>query len=310
MTDKDLILAIVEPDINPQAVFERAAWLARIHDCRLTLLLCDPDIGPLRAGWYVSNEARDIGESIVAAQKEMIEELADNVRDTDIDVSTGILEERPVADAIVFEVNERQPKLLVKGTHYHSAAQRAIFVDTDWQLVRSCPCPLYLVKPTEIEENPVIVAAVDPTHAHDKPAALDKAIVSAALDLAGRVGGDVHLLHTYQRLVGVGSAATRTFKPVKLPLDELDEKIRTEHRERLDELAAEFDIDKDHVHQLPGQPRELLPTFARTHNAGVFVMGGLARWSLKRAVIGSTAERVLDHLPCDVIIVRPPEDDG
>lgn len=309
MTDKEPILAIVEPDIHPQAVVERAGWLARIHDCSLTLLLCDPDVGPLRAGWYLSNEARDIGESIAAAQTEMIEELADNVRDAGIEVSTGILDERPVAEAIVHEVNERRPKFLVKGTHYHSAAERSIFVDTDWQLIRSCPCPVYLVKPQEVDDNPVIVAAVDPTHAHDKPAVLDRLIVQTALDIAGRVGGEVHLLHTYQRLRGVGSAATRTFKPVKIPLDELDERIKKDHRKQLDDLASSFDIEKDRVHQLPGTARELLPTFARTHGAGIVVMGGLARWSLKRAVIGSTAERVLDHLPCDVLIVRAPDDD-
>ena len=33
-------------------------------------------------------------------------------------------------------------------------------------------------------------------------------------------------------------------------------------------------------------------------------MGALARWGVKRMLIGSTAERVIDHLPCDVLIVR------
>lgn len=308
MKDTDTILAIIEPDIHPQQVVERAAWLARLYDCNLVLGLCDPDVGPLHAGWYLSNEAKEIGESIEAAQREMIEDLADNVRETGLEVETFVLQDRPVAEAIVNEVNERNPRMLVKGTHFHSSAERAIFVDTDWQLVRACPTALYLVKPNEIEENPVIVAAVDPTHAHDKPATLDRAITKTALDIAERSGGDVHLVHTYQRLAGVGSAATRTFKPIKLPLDELDQRIRKEHREKLDELAAACDIDAEHVHQLPGHTRDILPTFARTHGAGIVVMGGLARWSLKRAIIGSTAERVLDHLPCDVLIVRAPAD--
>ena len=309
MSEQDTILAVIEPDIHPYEVVERAAWLARLYGCRLDLLLCDPDIGPLHAGWFLSNEAKEIGESIASAQHEMIEELADNVRDTEIEVGTGIIEQRPMADAIVHEVIERQPRMLVKGTHYHSAAERAIFVDTDWQLVRACPCPLYLVKPTEVRDNPVVVAAVDPTHKHDKPAALDREIMRWAQDLTERTDGDLHMIHTYQRLTGVGREATRTFKPIKIPLDELDERIRKDHREKLDELASEFGIDAEHTHQLPGNSRELLPAFARTRGAGVVVMGGLARWSLKRAVVGSTAERVLDHLPCDVLIVRPPGDD-
>ena len=309
MPENKLILAIIEPDLHPQTVAERASWLARAHGYPLRLLLCDPDIGPLHEGWYVSNESRDIAASIQAAQQEMIEDIAWRVRKDGLEVTTGVLEDRPVAEAIIHEVNETQPAILVKGTAYHSAADRSFFVDTDWQLVRSAPCPLYLVKPGQFPDNAMIVAAVDPTHDHDKPAALDRVIIEAAQGIAGHVDGEVHLFHTYEKLVGVGSEATRTFKPIKIPLDEIEERMREEHRQALDALAGEFGIDEESVHQLPGSTRELLPMFSRTHNVGLVVMGGLARWSLKRAVIGSTAERVLDSLPCDVMIVRAPSED-
>jgi universal stress protein E len=200
------------------------------------------------------------------------------------------------------------PRYIVKGTQYHTTAERSIFVDTDWQLIRSCPYPLWLVKPHEIREKPVIVAAVDPTHSHDKPGALDQVIIDSANTIAGASGGEVHLLHTYHRLIGVGREATRTFKPIELPVEELSRKVQEEHRKLLDALARENDIDDEHVHQLPGDTREILPMFARTHGADLVVMGALARWGLKRAIIGSTAERVLDHLPCDILIVRKNED--
>lgn len=300
------VLAVIEPELNPRETVQRAAWLAGLYGHPLVLLLCDPDVGPLYAGWYLSNEAKEIGENIAAMQRELIDELAKEAASTGVHVTTAVLEERPVADAIIGEVHRRNPALVVKGTHYHSAAKRAIFVDTDWQLLRVCPCPLYFAKPAAIKEKATVVAAVDPTHAHDKSASLDREIVSTALDLATRTGGEVHLLHTYQRIAGVGSEATRTFKPIRIPLDEVDARVRKEHRQKLDELAKEFDLDPDHVHQLPGNTRDLLPMFVRTHRAGVVVMGGLARWSLKRAVIGSTVERVLDQVPCDILIVRQP----
>lgn len=298
------ILAIIELELNPRETVQRAAWLAGLYERPLVLLLCDPDVGPLYAGWYLSNEAKEIGAKIAAAQQELIEELADEAGRAGVQVTTAVLENRPVAEAIIGEVHERNPALVIKATHYHSAAQRAIFVDTDWYLLRVCPCPLYFSKAAAIKEKAAVVAAVDPTHAHDKPASLDHEIVSTALDLASRTGSEVHLLHTYQRIAGVGSEATRTFKPIRISLDEVDARIRKEHRQKLDELAKEFDIDPDHVHQLPGSTRDLLPMFAHTHGAGVVVMGGLARWSLKRAVIGSTVGRVLDQVPCDILIVR------
>jgi len=305
MSTNNIILTIVEPDTHPHEVVDRAVWLAGLTDCSLQLLLCDPEIGPLQDRWYVSAEAEEIGQRIQAAQSEMIEELAENARDMGLTVKTGVLEERPMAEAIMARILDVNPSYVVKGTEYHSAAERAIFVDTDWQLIRSCPCPLYLVKPQEIRENPVIIAAVDPTHGHDKPAALDQIIIDNARRIAEPSSGEVHLLHTYHRLTGIGREATRTFKPIEIPIDELDQKIRAEHRARLDELAAKNGFAKEFVHQLPGRTRELLPAFARSRKADLVVMGALARWGWRRAILGSTAERVLDHLPCDVLIVRP-----
>jgi universal stress protein E len=41
--------------------------------------------------------------------------------------------------------------------------------------------------------------------------------------------------------------------------------------------------------------------------ADIVVMGALARSGLKRLLIGNTAERMLDRLNCDVLIVKPRE---
>ncbi len=119
----------------------------------------------------------------------------------------------------------------------------------------------------------------------------------------------MHLFHSYHRLIGIGREATRTFKPITLPVDELSKKISEEHRAQLDKLADAKGVDEEHIHQLPGDTKELLPMFARTHGADLVVMGALARWGLKRAILGSTAEKVLDQLPCDVLIVRQLTDD-
>jgi universal stress protein E len=37
----------------------------------------------------------------------------------------------------------------------------------------------------------------------------------------------------------------------------------------------------------------------------IVVMGAVSRGRLKNIFIGNTAERVLDHLPCDVLIPKP-----
>jgi universal stress protein E len=304
----ETVLTIIELDNYPEEVVARAAWLARLMNCDLELLLCDPTTSFLSEVFIISSEVRDLAKDIEEAQKTTLLDLAKTAESSGLKVITHISHERPVADGIISRAMDLEPMFVVKGTHYHSPAERATFADTDWQLMKKLDYPLWFVKPVDWKDKPVIVAAVDPTHEKDKAARLDRLIVETAQSLASACNGQVELVHTYQRLVEIGSRAMKTFKPVKLPIDELDKKIRDEHRKALDAFAAETGVADKNVHQLPGRAHELLPTFAKTHGASLMVMGALSRGGIARRYIGNTAARVLDHLPCDVLVVSAAAD--
>ena len=53
----------------------------------------------------------------------------------------------------------------------------------------------------------------------------------------------------------------------------------------------------DIVHALPQMAEEL--------KASMVVMGAISRSRFDRILIGNTAEKVLDHLDCDVLVVKP-----
>lgn len=297
------VLTVIELDNYPEDVVARATWLAKLLNCELELLLCDPTASYLSETFIISNEVRQLASDIHAAEEEALQELARPPEAEGIVVTTVMSHEHPVADVIVDRAHEIEPTYVVKGTRYHTSAERATFADTDWQLMKKLDFPLWFVKPVEWKKAPMIVAAVDPTHEKDKGAKLDRRIVKTAQSLAESCGGRVELVHTYQRLVEIGSHAMKTFKPVRLPIDELDTKIRDDHRRNLDAFASDCGISDDAVHQLPGRAHELLPMFAKTHGANLMVMGALSRGGIKRRYIGNTAARVLDHLPCDVLVV-------
>ena len=299
------VLAIVEMDNYPHQVVARASWLAGLYDCELELLLSDPTASFLKDSFIVSTEVRDLAEDVREAQDRILADYAGTAKAQGIAVRTAVSQDRPVADAIVARALELEPRFVVKGTRYHSAAERATFAAADWQLMRSLEAPLWFVKSQDWSDAPLIVAAVDPTHGHDKPARLDRKIVEAGRSLASRCGGRLELLHSYQRMAEIGSKAMKTFKPLKLSVEALDAKIHDEHRAALDAFAAENDIDAGAVHQLPGRTEEILPAFAHGRGASLVVMGAIARSGIKRRVIGNTAERSLDHLACDVLIVYP-----
>jgi universal stress protein E len=298
------ILCVVEFDNYPERVVDRAIWLARSRDCSLHMLICDPITDLLGDAYVYLLESQNIAESIRESQDEAIEKLVAMAEDAGVRVDADRITDKHVADIVRREAEARQPRYVVKGTHYHSPAERASLAVADWDLIRHLDFPLWFVKPVEWREPPVIVAAVDPLHAHDKPAQLDKRIIERAQFLVRKNGGKVVVLHTYQTLEEIGSRAMWAFKPKKLPVEDINRKIFEEHNRALKILGETMGVPADALHLVSGRAHEVLPAFARQQGASLVIMGALARSRLKQRIIGSTAARSLDHIPCDVLVTQ------
>jgi universal stress protein E len=298
------ILCVVEFDRYPDAVVERATWLARLHDCSIHLLVSDPTANYLADSYVYLLESQHIVDTIKASQNDVLDELEKTIEKAGVALEVDWSHERNLAEVIRREADARKPQFVVKGTHYHTPSERASLDSVDWDLIRELDYPLWFVKPVDWKEPPVIVAAVDPVNTHDKPAHLDHRIIKRARAIAEKCGGQLKVLHTYQHLDEIGRFATWAFKPKKLPVEELDAKILSEHRKALSDLAETSNVDDDAVHLLPGAAHEVLPAFAHEQAASLVVMGALARSRLKQRVIGSTAARALDHIQCDVLVAH------
>jgi len=194
----------------------------------------------------------------------------------------------------------------VKDTHHHSFAQRTFLTNTDWQLIRGCPVPLLLTKNTKWATDPRIFAAVDPGHVNDKPEMLDHWILEHAALLAQRLEGELHVLHVYLPLVIIG-AATVGSPPLAATVTPEDLAVEEANRRKLvNALLSEYQLGADRIHLEIGGPAQALPRVTESLHADVLTMGAIARSGLKRIFIGSTAEDVLERLPCDALIVKPP----
>jgi nucleotide-binding universal stress UspA family protein len=71
-------------------------------------------------------------------------------------------------------------------------------------------------------------------------------------------------------------------------------------------LAQEYSVPRQWVRIADGSATEALPRFAQQVKADIVVMGAVARARIGRLLIGHTAERVLDALESDVLVVKLP----
>lgn len=89
------------------------------------------------------------------------------------------------------------------------------------------------------------------------------------------------------------------------PLLQLKESIQAFYRELCERYQAEFHISDDRLHIEEGSADVLIPHVAHKLEAALTVIGSVARTGLSGAMIGNTAEMILDTLDSDVLVLKP-----
>lgn len=190
----------------------------------------------------------------------------------------------PIYEAIVRQVRKTRPELLIAESHREGKLARLVLANTDWQLIRECPCPLWFVRSAELPKQLRVLVAVDPRHTHAKPARLDDRLLQAARDVERELGARVSLVHAYETRTREFIASTTA---------------------AVAKLAGRHGLDRADCAIEEGEARTVIPAQVRSRKADLLVMGAVSRSLLDRPVIGSTAERVIDHVDCDVFVVKP-----
>lgn len=302
----DRILSVVDPTSEAQVGVGKAAQLAQASGAALELFACDFDPALTGQPFFDTEALRGMRERFVAEREGLLARMAGELRARGLEVTTHAHWDNPLHKGILRRVDEFAPDLLVKDTHHHSPLRRTLLSNTDWTLIRKCPVPLLLAKGGAWPEQPRIVAALDPGHRGDKPAALDDDILDTALHVAGWLGGSVEAVHAF--FPAALLAATTGLAGMPLATDatatDLIESERRRVRQAIDDLTQDR-LPADAVRVLQGAPADLLPRHADQVAASLVVMGAVSRSRLRELFVGSTAERVLDRLPCDVLVVKP-----
>ena len=285
------ILVVVEPDTAKQAALDKAAELARRTGANLELMIADFNAF-LEDGYYFDPiQAQKIRYEHGEQRLKELEALAEPLRQQGLEVSTTTAWGNPPHDEVIRRARDTSPDLVVASTRHHNKIARLFLGNEDWELVRYCPVPLLLVKSRTWPDNPLLVAAVDPAHVHDKPASLDNKIIAAARSLAGSDADKVHVFHSdwIPPLSGV------------YPL--LPDRQKAE--QGLLQLAGRHDVKEENCHISDREISASLPDLVDQLDASMVVMGAISRSRLDRLLIGSTAERLLDELECDVLVIKP-----
>ena len=298
------ILVIVDPTADEHPAVAKGALLAEKFEARLELFACETKAS--REARLAAHMRRDAKKPFLIDLKSKLESLAAPLRARGVDVTTETSTDDPLHEALLDRVKRTTAELVVKDTHHHTLAQRTVLTNTDWELIRGCAVPLLLVKPRPWAAAPKLIAAIDPGHANDKPGALDHCILQHAASISKKLHGELHVLHAF--IPAAISIAAASVPPMVSAIS--PEQIALEEQAKRKEIAAlvsDYAVRGADIHVETGGTIFVLPRAAQDLGADIMTLGAVSRRGLKRAFIGSTAEDVLEKLPCDALIVKTPD---
>lgn len=115
-------------------------------------------------------------------------------------------------------------------------------------------------------------------------------------------GAELHLVHVFDRDYPFTSM---TALPLVVPELEVGQRARTQ----LKEMAKKFSVDirPENIHAVKGTPFEEICRIASDRHIDLIAITTHGNTGLKYLALGSTADKIVQHAPCPVLVVPPGE---
>lgn len=197
---------------------------------------------------------------------------------------------------LIEEVLKHHHDLIILGTRHAGAIDRILFGSTAIKLLRKCPCPVWVTKPSDgLPMTSVLVAHdLGPVGRH----ALDLGIALArSNDL------QLYVIHAIEQLpigdpTGFGIAHAEA---------------RELHDAARDRIHVELELEGSDLQRPPeirvinGRPEPAILELIEQHAVDLLIMGTIGRAGIRGVLTGNTAERLLPRLQCSMLAIKPDE---
>jgi len=221
-----------------------------------------------------------------------------SARNAGLVVHTHLLLGRP-AESVVDEAQKLGCDLIITGTHGRGAVDHFLFGSNAERIVRFSPIPVLAVKPRErkfvhgVGEFTLkrVLCPCDLSPLADQAAGF-------AAEICRIFGAELTLLHVIDN---------RLEYPLVMPDAALfaPDEIRQRATERLKAIAAKLKGINVSVEVITGAPEKLIAEAARDKAIDLITLTTHGRGGLSRALLGSTAEKLVRIASVPTLTIRP-----
>lgn len=268
---------VVLDRLSAGVLVARAVELSRRTGARLTLA-CLPDVGEPASpidSWLQSLAAAAPGAALRT-------------------LDTGS------AGEIVRIVLDEGHDLVMKTAEQEHGLLPQLQLTLDEQLLRECPCPVWLDRGGE--QRGCVLAAIDP-----EPPGLAGVVLDMASRLAVVEQAELHVVHAWELEGESAMRGQALTQAAEAEIDALADAERDRHAAAIEALLepCRGGPAVPRLHLEKGQRDIVIPQQAEALRASLVVMGSVTEGGLGGLVMRNTAEEVLPQIGCALVAVKP-----
>lgn len=227
------------------------------------------------------------------------------VSETDIPVTIQVDSGSTPAVRIVRHVLKDEYDLVIKQADLNK--KDTGFMALDMELLRKCPCPVWLCRSISKHRNEMKVAvAIDPDSISSEAYDLSLRLLKISRFLADTCNGKLHIISCWDYEF---EKHLRRNVWIRLKDDEVDSiiyKAKSQHYSALDELIQKSGISGEiQIYHERGRADQMIPQFIQDQNMDILVMGTVARTGVSGFIIGNTAENIVQKIGCSLLAMKP-----
>jgi nucleotide-binding universal stress UspA family protein len=243
-------------------------------------------------------------EETKAADRARHEETRESSQRFGVNIAGRIIAGEPVPE-IIRRVEQNGHDLVVVPAALQRAVRGKLVGIPIVPLMRDCPCPVWVLKPTPALHGGILVA-VNPGSAEDQDGAFSRSLIRMAACVARAAGSQLSILHVWHltgepqiRRPVVGARPER----IETLLGTAYKRAATDMQRLLDTMDLGDTQYKLYLEEAQ-QPAKAIAEFAVRNQIGTVVMGMMGRGGLAGLLVGNSAEEVLRGVPCSVVTLR------
>lgn len=282
---KTRLFVVIDPTTDHQLALVKALLIAKLGDCHIHACMCiyqDLD----EAGHYASR--KEFKRDMLKQADARLEQLMQPCKLGGVSYTTEVIWNSNWVESLVRAVKKSNCDLAIKSSYQHSRARRFFSKTSDYYLMRHCACPILFTHQAQEWKSDRILACLDLESDDTHHARLNHEIMRNASAFAQIIGMDLYLACAFQGALNgdqLGLASHRGG-------------ITREQVGKFYGLAAERVILRQ------GDTVEALQSICDEVDPSVVFIGSLARTGIKGRLIGNTAEKLLDIVSGDLLVVN------